>query len=214
MAIPNDSFLNASEEQEVTFLSGFNSSGELDGTSYFTWNGNNPPTYNQTSSKSFKYGGGSPTSNGTPSGPNSTAGSPGGTVTYSFGSGFSSVAQTAIQAALQIWSDETSVQFTQASSGTAAINFVASTSGGSQSLSTFYLNPIGSTQVDAPANSTITLNTSTTPITDNFADGGASFGTIEHEIGHSLGLGHAGPYGDSIADTQNNQLTAYDQRLY
>jgi serralysin len=43
--------------------------------------------------------------------------------------------------------------------------------------------------------------------------GGYGFATLLHEIGHTLGLGHAGPYNGS-ADPTTQQRSAYDNTMY
>src|SRR4051794_41062966 len=86
-------------ETEVAFISGVTSSNTVAATGFWTWNGDNPATYSNTST-AVKWG--SPTS-----------GTSGGTVTYWFdtASNWTPTEQNALASGVGLWSAEANISF-------------------------------------------------------------------------------------------------------
>ena len=202
--------INSEQETEVEFLSGFNADGTLAATAYHTWNHDAPPTYKSTSTQD-KWGG-------------TTAGTAGGTVTYSFASNLSTTQQAAFAAGLQLWQDEANISFAQAPAGTTAdFEFETNSAGTSGYDAQFTPHPVGGTTVSQPLSDPqphISIDIASGDFgtfEDNFSDSGRSFSTLVHEEGHMLGLGHSGPYNEGTGSSTAHatyQLTAYDSRQY
>jgi Ca2+-binding RTX toxin-like protein len=99
--------------------------------------------------------------------------------------------QMAIQA-LQQWSSVTGINFVQTASASAKIMFQSTDQSGAYAYSTGIVNGIiGQSVVNIPDN--------WWPFTTGggMSTNGYMFMTYMHEIGHALGLGHAGPYNGS-----------------
>ena len=96
--------LSVGAQAEISYLNGLTSSGTIAGTSFWTWNYNNPATYSNTS-YAAKWG--SP-----------TPGTPGGTVTYWFdaASNWTAAEKAALESGLALWSAVANITFSLASS--------------------------------------------------------------------------------------------------
>src|SRR5262245_42482752 len=88
---------------EASFISGVTSDAKVAATSFWTWNFNNPATYNQFFSNAFKWG-------------SSTIGTAGGNVTYFFdtASNWTAAEQAGWLSALGLWSAEANITFSAA----------------------------------------------------------------------------------------------------
>jgi serralysin len=202
------------QAEETAFIAGVNSSSQIVATSFGTWNSDNPATFKATSSTA-KWGAGA-------------AGTAGGTVTYYFqdASAWTATEKAVFISGLTLWSDIANVQFAAAAdAGSAQLTFIRGATG-SGAFQTGTFN--GSAGVGTPGttnvwhwNADTSINLETTAVGNGFgpltADpnvaGGHVWGTVVHEEGHEIGLGHGGAYnGDVVPATQ--QFSAQDTTLW
>ena len=214
--------LSTDAQREITFISGFNADGTVAATSSSSFNATTG-TYGSTTGV-FKWGGGLPDQSGNPTGPNPTAGTSGGTVTYAFDPSFTPSERATYLAALQAWQNVANITFTQAASGSAAdLSFQRNSTSQAFFTSTGGVEPpVGATAVPQRVGPYVSVDMRPGGGFGNWAndysDGGDSYNTAVHEIGHALGLGHGGPYnegeGSGGAGAPGSQFTVYDQAPY
>jgi len=198
---------NADQETEITFISGVAAPETIAATSFWTWNRDDPPTYSHDLSYEAKWGA-------------SRAGTGGSlTVAFDSASAWTSTEQAAFTAAMHLWSAEANITFAVVSPGQGADVLITRTSDGAAQggIGDLYPGDIGSTQLGEAVDGSVTIDTSQDgfgPIGVAFTvAGGYPWETIEHELGHVLGLGHAGAY-DTGTTATSNQLTQYDNTAY
>ena len=198
--------ISADQESEISFISGVTAQGTIAAKSFWTWADNNPATYNNTSYEA-KWGA---TSAGTP-----------GALTFAFNpdSSWTDSEKAAFTASMHLWSAETNISFNQISDVATADLVIARTSDGKAEGGITYLDTgdIGSSRLGSAINASITVDTSKAgfgPIGSSFAvAGGYPWQTILHELGHVIGLGHAGAYNAGTIKV-SPQLTSYDNTAY
>ena len=198
--------INADQEAEVSFISGVTAQGTIAAKSFWTWADNDPATYNNVSYEA-KWG-------QTKAG---TAGSL--TVAFNPDSHWTDSEKAAFNASMHLWSAEANITFNLITDvATADVVIARSADGQAQGGVTFLdTGDIGSTRLGSAQSGSITIDTSVGgfgPIGSAFSvAGGYPWQTVLHEIGHVIGLGHAGAYNDGTTDN-SPQLTAYDNTAY
>ena len=180
-------------EALVTYISGVDASGHVASTSFHTWSGTADRSYLSVSDAQ-KWG-------------SATAGT-GATVSYGFdpGSDWTATERNSFIAAMHLWQAEANIHFVAASDPTAAdIKFVRGSNGEAQAFMGATSVAVGSDKLGISTHARVEIDTSE----DSFGPlgGGPSFHggypwmTQLHEIGHTIGLGHAGPYDGDIGGT-------------
>ena len=179
---PSTASVSPSQSDEVSFISGVDSIGEVVTTSYWTWNNG---IYNSLS-HGAKWGA-------------RTAGTSGGTVKYYFAdaSNWTATEKSVFVAAFTLWSDVANIQFVAASSSSQAqITIQRGTSGSGAYYQPFSSGNsgsgiVGDTNLFHMTAGTLNLETAVYgfgPVTaDPTVAGGYVWGTIVHEEGHALG---------------------------
>jgi len=183
--------IDSGQQDEITFLNSLTPGGTVAPDTFWAWNFDTPATYHATS-LAYKWGDSSP--------------GVGATVSYRFdsASNWSAAERQGFSAAFSLWSAVADVKFTETQEDVAQITVMR----GDDELAATRIrgvtgSPIGSTTLDTPTTQIISIDTSVrgySPIGAPFdVAGGEPWLTILHEIGHSLGLGHGGPYNDGVS---------------
>lgn len=195
--------INATQEQEVTYISGVTAQGAIASQSFATWNDDSPATYGPIADEA-KWG-------------LPTAGT-GATISYAFDpvSNWTATEKAAFVATMDLWSAVANVTFTEMSPGTSQVNIDRADDGGASGGDSLRRSVIGSSQLGKATSGSIDIDTSVDafgPLGSTFGNfGGYPWQTLLHEEGHVLGLGHAGPYNEG--DVENFVSAAYDTRAW
>lgn len=182
--------INSVQQAETTFISGIDASGLLAGQSYWTWNSDSPATYDPAQNYTAKFGA-------------ATVGS-GTTITYSFdpGSNWTEVERSAFASTASLWSAVANVRFVQSSTGGAVTITRGTDDGASGGQDSFFAGTTGTPNIGRATRGSIEVDTSTPgfgPLGSTFSEyRGYPYTTLVHEWGHVLGLGHGGPYDESL----------------
>jgi serralysin len=207
----------AEYEDEVAFIFGVTSDAVVAATSYGTWSHageNNPATYDPDYAwYATKWG----------DTILSTSGTPGGNVKYWFDttSNWSIAEQDAFVSGLALWSAVADITFSPAADAASTdFTFIRGDDGSFQQFPNRFASTVGSGTESGPSTGAFieidTTNTShgTGPLGGPFTDGGGyPAATIVHEMGHLLGMGHAGPYNGEV-DPSTQQFGPYDTKLW
>ena len=199
----------AQYESEIAFLTGVTSSNTVAAVSYYTYDNNVPPAYT-TVAQAIKWGDPIP-------------GTAGGTVKYWFdpAAGWNNTEKDVWAGAFSQWAGLANISFSLADDAASA-NVTLQRLPNKQAYASFNSSetvPVGSDKiVKAPdSGAIVTIDTTYNgygPLNDNSnAAGGYPYSTVIHELGHIIGLGHAGPYNGNV-NTQQQQFSAYDTTLW
>ncbi len=149
-------------------------------------------------------------------------GTAGGTITYAFdpSGNWNPADEAMIVAGLALWSAVANINFTLAATPSSASILFHYDGDGSAATGT-YEAPIGPAGIGTPYIGSLQgaavmfdprqLNIS--GLSSFTANGGYGVDTVVHELGHVLGLGHAGPYNGAVSP-MTQQLGPYDTRQW
>lgn len=196
---------------EVSFLNGIDGEGNVVATSYWTWARDNPATFNDHSNVA-KWGANHATTDEVV------------TINYFFhpNAHWNNVEQGVFESCMALWSAITNVNFVEVTDSDDAMLTLKRNHSGSAFSSTKvesgnHAGDIGQDKLSVKTSNLISIDTSVPgfgPIDGDFtAFGGYVFGTLVHELGHSLGLGHAGAYNGFVTPT-TQQFSPYDVLMW
>jgi Ca2+-binding RTX toxin-like protein len=183
-----------SRQDQVSYINGVAADGTLTSTSYWGDSGRT----------AYKFG-------------DNTLGT-GATISYFFNpsSDFTEAEKATWLKAFAVWSAVADITFEEADSRLTTNVMLTRGSDGGAYCSVSTLPGAGSTPGSPIGRGTISIDTSVAgfDLSGSLATfGGYGFSTVVHEIGHLIGLGHAGDYnGDVVPAT--DQFSAYDDRMY
>ncbi|WP_421996261.1 M10 family metallopeptidase C-terminal domain-containing protein [Reyranella sp.] len=203
--------MSSDYESVVAFLSGVDENDRIAATAFRTWlSRTNPAEYNETSSTAAKWGDTLPGTSGS--------------VTYWFddNSGWTPDEQGAFEACMALWMAVANVSITEAASAAASdFLIVRGTDGAFWTPGSPTPVPIGGDRLTSPPpldSDGDKLQISYQPSSfgtlgpDIGSKANGAYSTLIHELGHMLGLGHAGPYNSNNVASQ--QFSPYDMTLW
>ena len=178
------------DENTIAYISGVDATGHVASVSYHTWEGADDPTkqglYSDISDVR-KWG--------------SDVAGTGATISYGFdpASSWTATEQNSFVATMHLWQAETNIHFVAASDPTTAdITFTRGSDGQAEGFLDGTSVAVGSATLGTASHGGVQIDTSTAgfgPLGASFSlYGGYPWMTELHEIGHAIGLGHAGAY--------------------
>lgn len=197
---------NAAQNDEISYISGVNADGTIAAKAFFGWDGKTPAGYATGYTDARKWG--------------SDAAGSGATISYYLDThaAWTPNEAAAIRSGLALLSAVANISFSETTTADGAgISFLRGYDGKASTVSSAVGNSAsagvpGSRHLLQMTGATISIDTSvpgfgfSTP----FGYGGM---TLLHEEAHAIGLGHAGPYDETI-NTSAQQNGAYDSRLW